>query len=104
MPIDFQVLAYEDTQLGILCLRRRRTLREPRRWVTEVTLNHEFLMSSLHTHSEEALARLAIQRVSSENLQVLVGGLGLGYMAAAALDSSRVSSPGYWNALPLALS
>lgn len=91
MPIDFEVLAYEDTQLGILCLRRRRTLREPRRWVTEVTLNHEFLMSSLHTDSEEALAKLAIDRVSGEELQVLVGGLGLGYTAAAALDSQRVT-------------
>lgn len=45
MPIDFEVLAYEDTRLGILCLRRRRTRREPRCWVTEVTLNREFLMS-----------------------------------------------------------
>lgn len=91
MPIDFEVLAYDDTELGVLCLRRRRTLREPRKWVTEVTLNHEFLMSSLHTDSEEALARLAIERVAGDGLHVLVGGLGLGYTAAAALDSKRVA-------------
>lgn len=91
MPIDFEILAYEESQLGVLCLRRRRTLREPRCWVTEVTQNHEFLMSSLHTDSEEALARLAIQRVSGNELQILVGGLALGYTAAAALDSKRVA-------------
>lgn len=91
MPIDFEVLAYDDTELGVLCLRRRRTLREPCKWVTEVTLNHEFLMSSLHTDSEEALARLAIERVTGDGLHVLVGGLGLGYTAAAALDSKRVA-------------
>ncbi|WP_145072774.1 spermidine synthase [Aureliella helgolandensis] len=91
MSIKFEVLAYEDTQLGILCLRRRLTLREPQRWVTEVTLNHEFLMSSLHTDSEEALAKLAIERVPGKELHILVGGLGLGYTAAAALDSDRVT-------------
>ena len=51
MPLNFEVLAYEDTSLGILCLRRRLTLKEPQQWVTEITLNHEFLMSSLHTDS-----------------------------------------------------
>lgn len=91
MSIDFKILAYEDTDLGPLCLRRRRTLREPRTWVTEVTLNHEFLMSSFHTDSERALATLAIDRVEGAEMKVLVGGLGLGYTAAAALESKRVS-------------
>lgn len=91
MAIDFEVLAYDDTELGVLCLRRRRTLREPRKWVTEVTLNHEFLMSSLHTDSEQALARIAIERLAGDELHVLVGGLGLGYTAAAALDAERVA-------------
>lgn len=90
MTRDFQILAYEETDLGPLCLRRRRTLREPRTWVTEVTLNHEFLMSSFHTDSERALATLAIERVTGEGLRVLVGGLGLGYTAATALESPRV--------------
>lgn len=90
MPVNFQVLAYEETPLGILCLRRRLTLSEPQCWVTEVTLNHEFLLSSLHTDSERALAKFAIDRVDGQDLQVLVGGLGLGYTAAAALESSRV--------------
>lgn len=90
--IDFEVLAYDSTRLGTLCLRRRLTLSEPQQWVTEVTLNHEFLMSSLHTDSERELTRLALSRFpQSSDLRVLVGGLGLGYTAAAALDDSRVS-------------
>lgn len=90
MAANFKILAYEETPLGILCLRKRLTLSEPHCWVTEVTLNHEFLMSSLHTDSERALANFAIERVVGENLQVLVGGLGLGYSAATALESERV--------------
>lgn len=90
MPMNFKILAYEETPLGILCLRERLTLSEPPCWVTEVTLNHEFLMSSLHTDSERALAKFAIDRADGEDLQVLVGGLGLGYTAAAALQSARV--------------
>lgn len=92
MPSNLEILAYEDTPLGPLCLRRRLTLQEPRRWVTEVTLNHEFLMSSLHTDSERALATLAIERLAGDDLRILVGGLGLGYTAAAALDSSRAAA------------
>lgn len=57
MPIHLKILAYEETPLGILCLRERLTLSEPHTLVTEVTLNHEFLMSSLHTDSERAFTR-----------------------------------------------
>lgn len=86
-----EILAYESTDLGILCLRRRELLSRPGTIVTEVTLNHEFLMSSLYTDSEQALARTAIQQCPRENLQVLIGGLGLGYTAQAALESDRVT-------------
>jgi spermidine synthase len=90
MTINLEILAYEDTPLGPLCLRRRETLSEPRQWVTEVTLNHEFLMSSLHTDSERALATIPLQQTSAAQLRVLVGGLGLGYTARAALACDRV--------------
>ena len=72
-------------------MRRRELLSEPGTLVTEVTLNHEFLMSSYLVASEQALARLAIEMHPGEELQVLVGGLGLGYTAHQALASERVA-------------
>ncbi len=87
----FEILAYEPTQLGMLCLRRRELLCEPGTVVTEVTLNHEFLMSSYLTASERALSEIALQMHFGTCLRVLIGGLGLGYTARAALESERVS-------------
>ncbi len=86
------ILADEPTELGMLCLRRRELLCEPGTLVTEVTLNHEFLMSSYLTASERALSEIALQMHSGSCLRVLVGGLGLGYTARAALESERVSN------------
>lgn len=91
MASNLKILAYEESPLGPLCLRRRELLSQPGVIVTEVTLNHEFLMSSLYTDSEETLARTAITTHGGENLRVLVGGLGLGYTAQAALKSERVA-------------
>jgi spermidine synthase len=88
---NLEILAYEQSPLGPLCLRRRELLSMPGTLVTEVTLNHEFLMSSHYTESETALARLALEMHPGAELRVLVGGLGLGYTAAAALESSRVA-------------
>jgi spermidine synthase len=90
-PSNLEILAYEDTPLGPLCLRRRELLSSPGTVITEVTLNHEFLMSSYHTASEVALADLALDMHPGRALSVLVGGLGLGYTAHAALTSPRVS-------------
>ena len=86
-----EILAYEESPLGVLCLRRRELLARPGTWVTEVTLNHEFLMSSLYTDSEEVLARTAVEWHGGEGLQVLVGGLGLGYTAREALLPAQVA-------------
>jgi spermidine synthase len=86
-----EILAYETTPLGPLCLRRRNTRHEPPQRVTEITLNHEFLMSSLHTDSERALAEIPLAHLPGNDLSVLIGGLGLGYTADAALASERVS-------------
>ncbi len=88
---QFEILAYEPTELGLLCLRRRELLCEPGTIVTEVTLNHEFLMSSYLTASERALSEIALRMHSGSELHVLVGGLGLGYTARAALGSPRVA-------------
>ncbi len=87
---NLEILAYEDTPLGILCLRRRKLLSKPRDVVTEMILNDEFLMSSYYTDSERVLASQALEMVEGRDLQVLVGGLGLGYTAAEVLASNRV--------------
>jgi spermidine synthase len=88
-PPLFEILAYEPTELGTLCLRRRELLFQRGTLVTEVTLNNEFLMSSYLTASERALSDVALELHSGEQLSVLVGGLGLGYTAHAALQSER---------------
>lgn len=77
----FEVLACEDTKLGLLILRRRELLSRPGTMVTEITLNHEFLMSSYITLSERSLAQHALALHPGRDLNVLVGGLGLGYTA-----------------------
>ncbi len=89
--LNFEVLAYEQTPLGLLFLRRRELLSQPGTIVTEVTLNNEFLMSSLYTDSERVLAEHGLELHGSDQLKVLVGGLGLGYTAQAALKSNRVA-------------
>jgi spermidine synthase len=89
-PSNLEILAYEDTPLGPLCLRRRELLSAPGTVVTEITLDHAFLMSSYNTVSERALADVALEIHTGSELDVLVGGLGLGYTAHAALASTRV--------------
>ena len=89
--LNLEILAYEQTPLGLLFLRRRELLSQPGTIVTEVTLNHEFLMSSLYTDSERVLAEHALEMHCGNPLKVLVGGLGLGYTAQAALKSKRVA-------------
>ena len=88
---NLDVLAYEPSPIGMICLRRRELLSEPGTVVTEITLDHEFLMSSYNTASERGLARCALEMHNGKNLDVLVGGLGLGYTAHEALASDRVS-------------
>jgi len=88
---NLEILAYETTPLGDLCLRRRELLSRPGTVITEITLDHQLLMSSHNTVSERALADEALTRHTGPALSVLVAGLGLGYTAAAALQSSRVA-------------
>jgi spermidine synthase len=77
--------------MGAISLRRRL---EPALNIDvyEVKLGDEFLMSSLFTVAEIELARLGLAMVAGEDLAVVVGGLGLGYTAGAALDDPRVRS------------
>lgn len=91
-PPNLEILAYEETSLGTLCLRRRELLSEPGTIVTEVTLNHEFLMSSYNTDSERAISNRAIEIHGGGELKSLVGGFGLGYTTWELLRDNRVSS------------
>jgi spermidine synthase len=72
-------------------LRRRRELRLGVD-VYEIKLGDDHLMSSLFTVSEIALARLGLGLLSGTGLDVVVGGLGLGYTAQAVLESPAVRS------------
>ena len=102
MKLDFEELDYCNTPIGELMLRRRT---EPmlRVEVYEVKLGDEFLMSSLFTAGEIALAKLALAACESGPLDVAVGGLGLGYTAHAALENAAVRSLLVVEALPVVI-
>ncbi len=91
MSLSFEELAFQPTPIGDLSLRRRY---DPalKMDVVEIKLGDEFLMSDRFTASEIALADLGLNRVHSDSLDVVVGGLGLGYTALAALKDDRVNS------------
>jgi spermidine synthase len=94
MSRSIEELARADTSLGEIVLRRRL---EPMsgRDIFEVFLAGDGLMSSLFTHGEEQLAELGLAAVTADadavaTLDVVVGGLGLGYTARTVLRDSRV--------------
>ena len=91
-PRNLEILAYEDTPLGPLCLRRRELLSDPGTVVTEVTLNHEFLMSSYNTDSERAISNRSVEIHGGSELKTLVGGFGLGYTAWELVQHTNVAS------------
>ena len=84
MSYLFEELDYRPTPIGALTLRRRRAVGSDEA-IYEIKLGQEFLMSSQFTVSEVALARLGLAACSGDELDVVVGGLGLGYTAQAVL-------------------
>jgi spermidine synthase len=92
MKVEFEELDFQHTPLGDISLRRRSELRLGGKIVYEVKLGDEFLMSSLFTAGETQLAKLALAALDGEGLDVVIGGLGLGYTAAAALEDPSVAS------------
>lgn len=100
MSRDFEELDYRPTALGELSLRRRRIFSLGGLEVFEVKLGDAFLMSSLFHEVEQALAHLALTELSGHAWDVVVGGLGLGYTAAAALEHPEVASLLIVEALP----
>ncbi|MFQ6396295.1 spermidine synthase [Nocardia sp. KC 131] len=89
MSARFEELGWQQTPMGEFSLRRRfdPTVRAD---VYEVKLGDEYLMSSLFTVAERELARRGLARTPGVRVDVLVGGLGLGYTAREALADSRV--------------
>ncbi len=92
MSADFAELDHRETPLGALTLRWRRLRALDGMEVFEVKLGDAFLMSSLFHEVEVALANLGLAAVTAPEPDVVVGGLGLGYTAAAALGHSGVHS------------
>ena len=93
MGHTYQELDRRTTVIGELVLRRRSVPGLPEgEQVFEIKRDDELLMSSFINESEIALAQMAIPHVGDGIFDVLVGGLGLGYTAWAALGYERVRS------------
>ena len=91
MSVYFEELDFRPTPIGVLSLRRRRHLTSGLD-IYEIKLGDEFLMSSQFTTAEIELARLGLAALPRTDLDVVVGGLGLGYTALAVLENSSVRS------------
>jgi spermidine synthase len=91
MGLNFEELDYRRTAMGELILRRRLALEADGREIFEVKLNDEYLMSSLFCDGEVALADLSLAELNGDEWDIVVGGLGLGFTAAAALKNEAVA-------------
>ena len=88
--MNVEELGFQMTPLGELTLRRRPEPLLENQLVFEVKLGDEYLMSSLFTEAERQLATLGLSPLEGE-LDVVIGGLGLGYTAAEALKNKMVN-------------
>lgn len=89
--MNIRELGFQMTPLGELTLRRRLEPLLHDREVFEVKLGAEYLMSSLFTESERQLASVGLAPLEGE-LDIVIGGLGLGYTAVEALKNKDVRS------------
>lgn len=92
MSANFEEIDYQETPIGPVSLRRQRLKMFGDKEIFEVKLGDDYLMSSLFTVVEEALSTLALAEVTAPAPDIVVGGLGLGYTAATALDHANVNS------------
>jgi len=91
MGLMFEQIDSQPSALGEITFRRRRIPALGDRDIFEVKLGDEFLMSSMFVDAEVALADLGLEMTDRDSLDVVVGGLGLGYTAEAALNHERVN-------------
>lgn len=87
----FEEIDCQPSPLGDISLRRRRIPQFGDRDIYEVKLGDEFLMSSMFVEAEQALSTLGLAAVQGDRLNIVVGGLGLGYTAVEGLKDNRVA-------------
>ena len=92
MTTQFEEIDFQETPLGDISLRRRTDPLLGGKLLFEIKLGDEFLMSSLFTEAEIQLAKLGLAALDEDHWDIVVGGLGLGYTAAAVLDDPSVRS------------
>jgi len=92
MSLNYEELDFQKTSIGDLMLRRRKMLQLGGIDIYEVKLGEDFLMTSLFHESESQLSILGLAHTDKKELDVVVGGLGLGYTALSALEDPRVKS------------
>ncbi len=91
MGAMFEALGDAETAGGTIRLWRRHDVSLGLD-VYEVKLGDEYLMTSLFPQTEIALSRIGLAESNGTDLDVVVGGLGLGFTAHAALEDDRVTS------------
>lgn len=85
--MEYVEIARAESERGELVLRERRDENAPA--VLELRANGVFVMDTLETSTEQALATAALKLVA-EPRAVVVGGLGLGFTMHEVLADSRV--------------
>ena len=85
--MEYVEIARAESERGELVLRERRATNAPA--VLELRANGVFVMDTLETATEQALAEQTLAQVPQPR-EVLVGGLGLGFTMHAVLRDSRV--------------
>ena len=94
MSFIFEELDCQSSPIGDISLRRRSEPRLKNQIIFEVKLGDEFLMSSLFVEAEEQLSTLGLAALKRnghlKDLEIIVGGLGLGYTAVEALKDPDV--------------
>lgn len=87
----YEELDYQETEIGGLMLRRRRMHQFGDFDIYEVKLGEDFLMTNLFHESESQLSIKGLEKLNGDQLDIVVGGLGLGHTAVTALEDPRIS-------------